>query len=195
MKYQDTRRGFTLIELLVVVLIIGILAAVAVPQYQKAVDKSRASELFVLVKNNKMQQEIYYLAHGEYAPSCEELGADFPSGSKKTNVEDEEGTNPLTELDEIEINKGNVTIFLRCANGGNTTVAARLRSSDGALDFNIEMFLDHLPEWRLHQDARAGRGRPYCYVNDETSTRSINLCKSYGGEAKTGSNKFYWINL
>ena len=69
--------GFTLIELLVVVLIIGILAAVALPQYQVAVLKARATELIQLVSSIKKLEEAHYLATGSYTTFLEDLDVEF----------------------------------------------------------------------------------------------------------------------
>lgn len=54
-------------------LIIGILAAVALPQYQVAVAKSRFSQLLVSGRAIMMAENVYYMANGEYANKCEDL--------------------------------------------------------------------------------------------------------------------------
>ena len=71
--------GFTLIELLVVVLIIGILAAVALPQYEKAVEKSRAAEGMSVLKSLAVGMEEYILANGSLPKSISDLSI-IPAG-------------------------------------------------------------------------------------------------------------------
>ena len=76
--------GFTLIELLVVVLIIGILAAVALPQYTKAVEKSRAAQALTTLKSMVQAYQSYYMATGEYPQTFDQLDVNMEwTGNEK----------------------------------------------------------------------------------------------------------------
>ena len=69
-RRRKMKKGFTLIELLVVVLIIGILSAVALPQYTIAVEKSRMAEANVILKSLTDACSVYYMANNGEDDYC-----------------------------------------------------------------------------------------------------------------------------
>jgi prepilin-type N-terminal cleavage/methylation domain-containing protein len=74
---KPNKNAFTLIELLVVVLIIGILAAIAFPQYQQAVEKSSASDAIINARTIANANEIFYLINGKYSADIGLLDIEF----------------------------------------------------------------------------------------------------------------------
>ena len=116
MKIRNTKKGFTLLELLVVVLIIGILAAIALPQYRKAKEKAEASELLTNVKALNEAQHRFYLLHGSFAENFDDLDIDF-SGYERSGCEDLLPSFP--NIKDCLINDNSI-LFINIDNDKNT---------------------------------------------------------------------------
>ncbi len=122
-------QGFTLIELLVVVLIIGILASVALPQYTKAVEKSRATEAITLLSSLAKGEEIYYLGSNTYTNDMTALDIEMPNLSSSGSV-----SSVQTKAFTISIRNATSSLFGATATRGGTsgspsysyTIVARL---------------------------------------------------------------------
>ena len=78
----ERRGGFTLIELLVVVLIIGILSAIALPQYQVAVGRARVAQALPMLRALVQAKERYFMANGSYSADMADWDVQIPYTSK-----------------------------------------------------------------------------------------------------------------
>ena len=156
------RRAFTLIELLVVVLIIGILAAIALPQYQKAVDRARMIQLVTLTTAAKNAQEEFYLANGTYSQDWDSLSISF-SGTANGRSLTTEGYN--------------LTFTPYVANSTPESIYARDSRLPGVL---LIVAYSH-SGFSFWDNVKA------CYAT-KTNSRAVDLCRLISGQSTGEDN-------
>ena len=173
-------KAFTLIELLVVVLIIGILAAIALPQYQVAVEKSRAARILPLLRSLNDARTSYYLANGELPCHIEDLDISFPYESKT-----ETGARySCTEKDyKYEFSDGSYISL--------GSVADLIFYSSANAEYHIDVY-------REKQTWDTQTGNIVCVANITISPLGERLCKSLGTyiyDDDNGNQKKYVVNF
>ena len=135
---MNNNKGFTLVELLVVVLIIGILAAMAMPAYFKAVERARASEADTMIGTVVNAQQRYKMKTGKYAANWTSLDV-APANAKAQAIYCTKGTQAADCGDQ---NAFEITLVGTDASRGNTSGVIAKRVGTGQYTYTIEKLYD-----------------------------------------------------
>ncbi len=81
-RFHNRQKGFTLIELMIVVVIIGILAALAIPRFMQATVKAKESEAKTVLKQIYTLERVYRQENGAYTNVVADIGFLQPTNSK-----------------------------------------------------------------------------------------------------------------
>ena len=130
-KKSRATDGFTLIELLVVVLIIGILAAIALPQYQKAVEKTRAAQGIAVLKTLYEAGQAYYLEHGTYPTKFSDLEVQLPCEGN------ERWTTQMPADSACSIGEWSYQVYNITSSNADYITVGRIRGPYAGIGFNI----------------------------------------------------------
>ena len=124
------KKGFTLIELLVVVLIIGILSAIALPQYQKTVEKSRSAEALMNIKALQQALDVYLLEQGY--PSSNRNVYFIGNNAENKDVLDVDITGGMdcSVAEGLECSNRDFAYYTTCSNSSCQIGACRLRDGN-----------------------------------------------------------------
>ena len=122
-KFRNSRKGFTLIELMVVVIIVGILAAVAVPIYRANIKKAMASEGAALLGAVLTAEKVYYAEHNTYTTDKADLGIDTVGNKYFTDYTiSTADANGFTASTEGTGAAAGVTVTMTYTNAGGATI-------------------------------------------------------------------------
>ena len=162
------KKGFTLLELLVVVLIIGILASIALPQYQMAVTKAKVASILPIMRRWKDALTEYKLQHGSYVdengnqPDGGTLGVNWPSDWKRGwTANGSCGDNNECHND-----------YWKCSNSDDAGgyVLCYHETSDGEFDIFV---------YQPDDPCEVCRDKIMCFADGEEGNK---VCKALGGK-------------
>jgi type IV pilus assembly protein PilA len=125
MASRKKNEGFTLIELLVVIIIIGILAAIALPSFLNQANKAKQSEARTYVGTLVRTQQAYYLENSEFTNSFDELAK--PVAGETTNysyrmvLDGASGVNVFGTSRKVPLRSYAGKAVLQAANGSEAT--------------------------------------------------------------------------